>query len=287
MRKGIQRGADRGGVGQGIGSMSFSFASLGYGYVIALLGADWLIWILLIFSVFLIVVVLGYPKISDGVFTEMGQDEALEEKKATDERVSIQEFFGKYKLFVCTLFGVMLVSMCHTMSENYFIAIFESIGGGSENVGVAMFIGCFSAAPFFMFFEKLQKRIDIRVFLKRAGIFFLLKTIIIIFATQTWHIYVAQLLQTVTYGFLYQPLYYLAKQRVSEADLVKGQAVAVAIYALGSAFGSFVGGRAIDLWGIKPMLWLALAIAFTGTMIIHGALGADKKLYKNSIRQTS
>ena len=74
-----------------------------------------------------------------------------------DERVSILVLFKKYKLFVATMIGVMLVAMCHYMSENYFIAIFERIGGGSEDVGIAMFVACLSAVPFFLCFDKLRQ----------------------------------------------------------------------------------------------------------------------------------
>ncbi|MGN1267769.1 MAG: MFS transporter [Dorea sp.] len=263
------------GVGQGVGSLSFSFASLGYGYVMALLGVKWMIWIVLILAAMLVIVVLGYPKISDGkrTFNSEETDIAL---KTSEERVSIIEFFGKYKLFVCTLVGVMLIAMCHTMSENYFIAIFKRMGGGSENVGAAMFVACISAVPFYMFFEKLRKKHDLRIFMKASGVFFMLKMILLIFATQVWHVYLIQLLQTFTYGFVYQPLYYLARQSVSEADLVKGQAVTIAFYTLGGAVGSFVGGRIIDLWGVEKMLWLAFVIAFAGTVIINGTLRKER-----------
>lgn len=257
------------GVGQGVGSFSFSIASLGFGYIMAWFGVDSMIWIVFLFAACMIIVVLGYPKLDSDTLGKA--DEKQKENK--DDRVSILEFFGKYKLFVATMTGVMLVSMCHYISENYFIAIFENIGGGSEDVGIAMFVACFSAVPFFLFFEKLRQKIDIYTFLKLAGIFFILKTFLIMQATEVWQIYLIQLLQTVTYGFIYQPLYYMARRQISEADLVKGQAVAVSMYTLGGACGSFAGGRMLDLYGVNAMLWLALAAAFTGAVIINLTLG--------------
>ena len=38
------------------------------------------------------------------------------------------------------LLGILLLGMFHAMTENYLIAIFERLGGGSSNVGVALFI---------------------------------------------------------------------------------------------------------------------------------------------------
>lgn len=254
------------GVGNGVGSMSFSFASLLYGYIMAGMGVDSMLWIALGLMLLVIFVVSGYPHLSDL------KQEKVNRRQLEDERVSIFRFFGKYKMFTFTMIGVMLVGMCHSMSENYFIKIFQAVGGGSENVGIGLFIACFSAVPYFLFFEKFKNKINILTLLKIAGLFFMLKTMILIFAAEIWHIYVAQLLQTFTYGFLYQPLYYFAKQRVSKKDLVKGQAVTVSMYTIGTATGSFVGGRAIDLLGLAGMLWIAFGAAFLGTIIINISL---------------
>lgn len=257
------------GVGNGVGSMSFSFASLVYGYIMAGLGVDSMLWIALGLTLLLIFVVSKYPHLSNL------KQEMETTKQESDERVSIFRFFGKYKTFTFTMIGVMFVGMCHSMSENYFIKIFRAVGGGSENVGIGMFVACFSAVPYFLFFEKLKNKINILTLLKVAGLFFMLKTILLIFSTEIWHVYCVQMLQTFTYGFLYQPLYYFTKQRISEKDLVKGQAVTVSLYTIGTALGTFVGGRAIDLLGLDWMLWLAFGAAFLGTVIINISL----KLY--------
>ena len=261
------------GLGQGVGSLAFSFASLGYGYVMEALGIRSMIWIVLGLLGVLAVTALGYPKVNDLVTN------TVEKKK--EDRVSIVEFFSKYKLFVIAMTGVLMVGVCHAMSENYFIAIFQSMGGGSEDVGISFFIGCLSAAPFFIFFEKIQKKINALYFLKTAGLFFMLKTALLILATQVWHVYLIQLLQAFTYGFLFQPLYYFARQRISEADLVKGQAVAVSMYLLGTASGGFVGGRALDLLGLDKMLMLAFLVAFAGTVVINLSLMRGRKIYGN------
>lgn len=261
------------GIGQGVGSFSFSVASLGFGYLMAWFGVDSMIWTVFALAICMIITVLGYPKL------DIGAAGITKERsnKQEDERVSIIEFFGKYKLFVVTMVGVMLVSMCHYISESFFIAIFEKIGGGSEDVGIAMFVACFSAVPFFLFFEKLRLKIDIYTFLKLAGLFFMLKTGLIMLATEVWHIYLIQLLQTFTYGFIYQPLYYMARRLISEADLVKGQAVAISMYTLGGACGSFAGGRMLDTYGVDAMLWLALSATFIGMLIIVVTLRKSDK----------
>lgn len=260
------------GIGQGVGSFSFSVASLGFGYIMAWWGVDSMLWTAFVLAIVMIMTVLGYPKID---VVEIRNSDS--EKIQKDERVSIFVFFSKYKMFMFTMVGVMFVSMCHYMSENYFIAIFERIGGGSEDVGIAMFVACLSAVPFFLYFEKIRLKIDIYFFMKLGGVCFIIKTILLIMATQVWHIYLIQLMQTVTYASLYQPLYYMARRRISEADLVKGQAVAISMYTLGGACGSFAGGKMLDTYGVVAMLWLALGAAFVGTVIIALTLKKEKQ----------
>ena len=90
-------------------------------------------------------------------------------------------------------------------------------------------------------------------------------------------------MQTVTYAALYQPLYYMARRQISEADLVKGQAVAVSMYTLGGACGSFAGGRVMDMYGVIAMLWFAFGAALIGTVIIWvSVIGKYDKKYKIS-----
>lgn len=260
------------GIGQGVGSFSFSVASLGFGYLMAWFGVDSMIWTVLTLAILMIITVLGYPQIDmRDIITR------CEGKEQKDERVSLLVFFSKYKMFMFTMVGVMFVSMCHYMSESYFISIFERIGGGSEDVGIAMFVACLSAVPFFLYFEKLREKIDIYFFMKMAGVCFMLKTILLIVSTQVWHVYLIQLMQTVTYAALYQPLYYMARRRISEADLVKGQSVAVSMYTLGGACGNFAGGKMLDAHGVVAMLWLAFAAAFVGTVIIILTLKNSKE----------
>jgi len=246
------------GIGSGLGSLSFSIMSLVFGYIIALLGVDWMIWFVMLFWIVMIIIMRGYPKVEDKV-----------EKASLKENVSLFVFFGKYKYFNITMIGVGLIAMCHFMVENYLINLFQSIGGNSENVGIALFVACITATPFLLSFERIQEKVSVRILMRTAGLFYILKAGLMIFATEIWHVYLIQLLQIFTYGFINPSLYYYVKQRVSEGDMVKGQAVAVVTFTFGTALGSFVGGQAIDLFGIDAMLLTALLLAAAGTIIIN------------------
>lgn len=256
------------GIGAGVGSLSYSFASLGIGYVIARMGADWMIWIVLASLVFQIVLVIGYPQINqDG-----GREQTVDDGKQ-EESVSIIRFWRKYPYFTITILGAMLLAMCHSMTENYLIHIFSRIGGGSLNVGTALFIACISAAPVLLFIEKIQNKTGFSILMRLSGVFYICKAFLLIEASTVLSVYLIELLQFCTYGFIYPLLYYFAKERMMDADMAKGQAVSMSFYTLGTAFGSYAGGILIDAFGVEKMLFTALLPALAGTVIINMTVG--------------
>lgn len=256
------------GIGAGVGSLSYSFASLGIGYVIARLGADWMIWIVLISLIFLIILVTGYPQLDRNIIKGVSEEDGKSE-----QNVSIIMFWKKYKYFSITILGVMMIAACHAMAENYLINIFNRMGGGSENVGTALFIACISAAPVLLFIEKIQDKTGFSILMRLSGIFYICKAFLLMEASTVPSVYLIELLQFCTYGFSYPLLYYFTRERIMDTDMVKGQAIAMAFYTMGVAFGNYAGGILIDSFGVNQMLFVALLAALTGTIIINMIIG--------------
>ncbi len=249
------------GMGSGVGSLCFSFASLIIGYIIAGLGTSFMMAFCLMFIVLEIVVVTRYPRIEDSA--------AGGHRASASSSLSLPAFCLRYRRFLLTMLGVMCLAACHAMAENYLINVFDRIGGGSEHVGIALFLACTTAAPFLLFFEKIQKKTGVVILLRLAGLSYVLKAALLLFAPSIVSVYLIELLQTCTYGFLYPPLYYLVRERIASADTAKGQTVASALYTLGTALGNSLGGTVIDAFSLGAMLALAAGIAAAGTLLIN------------------
>ena len=202
------------GAGLGVGSVFFSFGSLAFGYIIAQMGATAMIVIFVLLLLVQLALVMRYPRVEPEA-----QSARLD---APADSLSLPAFMRRYKLFMLTMMGVVCLAACHAMGENFLIQIFNRIGGSSENVGVALFLACITAAPAQLYFERIQRRISAVTLLRIAGLFFILKVVLLIFATSVTSVYLIFLLQTFTYGFLYPPLYYLVLQRISTQDMAKG-----------------------------------------------------------------
>ncbi len=252
------------GVGRGVGSLAYALAALGIGRLIADFGEDWMLWVILLLLGANIVISLGYPSVK----------QAAEERRA-ESSCSIAVFFSRYRWYCLSLLGVLLMGAFHAMTENYMIKIFGRLGGGSAEVGVALFIATAVEALVLLFYEPIRKRISEGWLLKIAGLSFLLKSLLLMAAGSIETVYLVQLLQATSYSFLAPTQVFYADKKVLAADMVKGQAFITAAYSLGCAGGNFAGGLLIEHLGLGTMLFAGALMAAVGTGVFF--LTVNKK----------
>jgi PPP family 3-phenylpropionic acid transporter len=195
-------------------------------------------------------------------------------RQEQQESCSALQFFGRYKWYCLSLLGVMLLGMFHAMTENYLIEIVTPLGGDSGSVGVALFIATAIEALVLVYFRQVRSRISDNRLLKIAGLSFLLKAVLLLFARSVAAVYLIQLLQATSYTFLSPTQMYYAGNKIPAADMVKGQAFITAAYTLGCAAGNFTGGQLLSAFGLRSMLLAGIVIAAAGTLVF--SLTVDK-----------
>jgi len=251
------------GLGRGVGSFAYSLSALALGYVIKGLGPNWMVYAILVLLPLCIFITLGYPRLTD---TPAQTKEARTQDLSAPCSVGV--FFRRYRWYCLSLLGVLLLAMFHAMTENYLIAILGRLGGDSSHVGVALFIATLVEAPVLFFFSRIRTRISDHWLLRYAAFSFLLKAVLFFMAPSIEFIYITQLLQTTSYGFLSPVQVYYANEKVCPADMVKGQAFITASYTLGCALGNFTGGQLLDHFGVSAILAAGIFIAALGTLVI-------------------
>lgn len=252
------------GLSRGLGSLAYAFAALVIGKIMARFGADWMVWISLGLLAVNGVMTVTYPSLTVSV----------SEKKQNTECCSIPVFFRRYRWYCVSLLGVMLLGMFHAMTENYLIEIVTPLGGDSGTVGVALFVATAIEALVLVYFDRVRGKISDNWLLKLAGISFVLKAVLFLAASNVMTIYIIQLIQATSYTFLSPTQMYYANNKISPADMVKGQAFITASYTLGCAAGNFAGGQLISAFGIRAMLLAGVAMAAAGTAVFF--LTVDK-----------
>lgn len=245
------------GVSRGIGSIASATSALVLGHILARWGSTWMFVFLIFFRVVSMIAIAGFPKL----------EKTLSAPGATDKSCSIFEFFTRYKWYCVSILGIGFLGMFHAMTETYLISIMERLGGDSSNVGTALFICCISGAPISFCYSFFRKRIKQENLLKISALTFLLKSVLFCIAPTIGFVYLMEVLQTTSYGFLGPTQVYFAGSRVRPVDMVKGQAFVTAAYSLGCSGGNFAGGQLLN-FGVETMLFAGVAMALTGTLIL-------------------
>lgn len=244
------------GVARAIGSVASATSSLALGYILANFGSRWMFLFLVLFRIVCMVAIAGFPKLQ----------KQLSAPGAVDESCGIGVFFLRYKWFCISLLGVCFLGMFHAMTETYLIVIMERLGGNSSHVGTALFISSMSGAPVIFFYSFFHKRMKNETLLKLSALTFLLKAVLFCIAPAISFIYMLEILQSTSYGFLGPTQVYYAGAKVRPADMVKGQAFIATAYTLGCSGGNFVGGQLVK-FSVSTMLLAGVAMALSGTVI--------------------
>ena len=245
------------GMSRGIGSIASATSALVVGHILARWGSSWMFLFIIFFRVVSMVAIAGFPTL----------EKTLSTAESADNSCSILEFFSRYKWYCVSILGIGFLGMFHAMTETYLISVMERLGGDSSNVGTALFISSISGAPIIFFYSFFRKRIKQENLLKISALTFLLKSVLFCIAPAIGFVYLLEILQTTSYGFLGPTQVYFAGSRVRPVDMVKGQAFITAAYSLGCSGGNFAGGQLLNI-GVEAMLFSGVAMALIGALIL-------------------
>ena len=245
------------GAARGVGSVASATSALALGYILAKWGDTWMFLFLIFFRVISMAAIAGFPRLVKTVSAT----------GAVDTSCGIGAFFLRYKWFCVSLLGIAFLGMFHSMTETYLIVIMEQLGGNSSNVGTALFISSLSGAPVIFFYGFFHKRFKNESLLKIAALTFLLKSVLFCIAPAIGFVYMLELLQTTSYGFLSPTQVFYAGVKARPVDMVKGQAFIATAYTLGCSGGNFAGGHLVSI-GVNTMLIAGVMMALLGTVIL-------------------
>ena len=251
------------GAARGAGAAASALATLFLGASIERLGVQSLPVFVLALRALSMLMLAGYPVIRRTMVLS-----------APHKRCSVTAFILRYRWYCASLCGIALLGMFHARTDNYLIAILQRLGGGSSHVGTALFISSLSAAPVIFFFSTIRKHARDTTLLKIAAVSFLLKSAGFCLVRRVEAVYLLQLLQMTSYALLAPAEVEYAGARVRQEDMVKGQALITAAYALGCSAGNFAGGQLLS-FGVSALLEAGVGMALAGTVVIF--LTADRQ----------
>lgn len=245
------------GIARGIGSLTYALLSTALGYIIESVSVDAVIWsVIAVYAVLTVsTLTFHFDGISEINFCEQNTSHT-------------KGFLLTHKSFAVLLFGTVLLFVSHNLISNYMFQIVSYHGRGSREMGIAMSIAAVLEIPVLFFFTYINRCISSGILFKISGLFFCVRSLLLLCADGIGMIYGAQFAQMFGYALFTGASVYYVNSVIEEEHRVQGQAYMTFTSAAGSVLGSFLGGWLLDLTSVPGMLGFSTCIAGAGALII-------------------
>lgn len=251
------------GSARGTGSLTYAFISFVCGQLVAFTGEIAIIYLSILTLLGLILTTALMPTIKE--YTDQKTEET--HRQPTKRKVGIISFVKKYPKFTLVLVGSIFLMSFHNITHTYMIQMIENIGGNSASMGTAFSIEAISELPIMFGFYKLIQKIPINKLMIIAGIAFVFKSLAYLCAVNVLTLYIAQVLQMLSYAIFASASVYFANEKMEEEDKVTGQSYMTATMSIGAVAGNFVGGLVLDAFGIHALLIICVMITIIGASV--------------------
>ena len=273
------------GIARGIGSGAYAITSIVLGNIIDRLGAGLLpVYYIVVLILLFLVLFTFRPRKTEAEQSQSAKclastkAEPLSLKDRTvRELLSAPAFFKKYKTFSIFIAGSSLVFFSHYLINTFMIQIMYGIGGGTAQMGTAVFIAAIMEIPIMFIFGGLKQKVSCGTLLKITAIVFIIKHLLTFLSVSVSMFYVTQLLQIGSYGLYIPASVYYVNQIMEQKDFVKGQAMVTGAIILGSILAGLIGGILLDRFNAQNMLFVGLIVSTAGSILMLFTIKTAKK----------
>ena len=242
------------GSARGVGSLTYAVVSISLGRLTQSLGATVIPCVQLIICLLMLFVTTKLPCVM------REKENAVRQKK--------EAFFKKYPSMLPVFIGLNFLMIFHCTTTNYMIKITDRIGGDSETMGIALAVSAIAELPIMFTYGKIAKRFSTNMLLTVSGVFFIIKGLFYIFATNVFGIYIGQCFQMLSFAIFANAYVYFANENTEGQDATTGQAYMAITTSIGNVLGSLMGGFLLESFSVTVMSTVSLLFAVLGTIIL-------------------
>lgn len=246
------------GLARGIGSIFFAAASFSLGIVIEKIGAQ------MILPIFII----GFFLLSVVMFTFKPPAKTVHHSTVSKSGEGFIYFIKTYRRYSLLLVGIVCLFFYHTILSTYFINIIRNLGGNNKDLGISLGIAATLELPVMASFSYVIRKVKCSTLLKISGVFFTVKTFIVILAPNVSTIFVAQFIQFLGYALYTPAIVHYTNKITKPQDKVKGQGYAAMAACIAAVFANLTGGALLDHFGIFAMLLVGTMVSCIGTLLV-------------------
>jgi len=246
------------GMARGVGSLFYAALTYIVGNWIASFGVHVVLTSSLLIGVLFFMTLLSMPyNKEDDLVVEVAPDDTLK-----------QGFFKKYPKFILMITAFALIMAFHNNTTIYMLQILETVKAGNKELGTALSIAAMCELPMMFGFSALKKRMATGNIILFSSVAYFIKGLIYIFASSVMGIYIAQVLQMLSFASFASAAVYYTQERMDIKDKIQGQSIMSSFQTFGSVLGSLIGGFVIKSKGIIFNVWLMVILIFISFVLI-------------------
>lgn len=206
------------------------------------------------------------------------------EKKHEEAKQSILGLLKGYPHFTLFLVAVFFIVCSSLFICTFMLQIVQSVGGGIEDSGTALFFAAILELPAMVVYKKLSDKIGNRKLLFISMVIAALKHILISISPSPVWIWAAQVLQFMGYA-----MYIPATERhishvVPASFYIRAQALLASVGFIASITSSLFGGILIDRIGVFHTFIIIDILSIIGVIFAHISLNMSYKKIPKTAR---
>ncbi len=163
--------------------------------------------------------------------------------------------------------------------NNFLVTIVGDLGGGSGDLGLALFLMAASELPAAFVFQKLYRRLGAERVLLIALVFMTVKPLAVLLSGNLTLLLAVQPIQMLGYGIFTPANVYFANENVAPEDRVQGQSLKMVLTnGMGTMAGNLLAGYAMEWGGAPAALGLCVGCGCVGVAFGAAAIRTRRKL---------
>lgn len=180
------------GVSRGAGSLSYAITSYTLGYLLARFTPN---------ALPVVMIVLAGAFLAPlSILPRDHQTGNHKDKNTAGSSYSLKAISHKYPFLIVIFLSISFLFIFHTIISTSITQILNHYGGDSKNVGTALFIAGLCELPAMFGFTKLMKFKPSYWWLKLSVIFFVVRSLVVLFAPNLMTVECSQFLQAVSFA---------------------------------------------------------------------------------------
>lgn len=185
-----------------------------------------------------------------------------------DDTIGFVEFISSNPIYMLLCILLVGVFFGYLGADNFTYLVVENVGGSSSDMGIILGIKAALESIIIFNYSKIRKYFKLKTLINVCMLGFVLKSLTYFLATSTLTIYLAQILQMMSFALIIPTMIEYIETNMKKEVSNRAQAFFTMTIGLGSVISSAIGGVIIDNFGVSRVLFVYLMVTIISAICL-------------------